>query len=407
MLNSDVLEVATGLVFIYLLLSLITTSLREGLEGLLKDRGKALEAGLGELLGDRDGAAGWLQAFYKQPLINALFRGDYLPPSVEGKARKQAAQKLPSYIPASSFALAVLDIVTDDGPSAIPMTVERLASAVDRLPDGQLKDALRLAVQTSQNDINKVQSFLEDWFNAAMDRVSGLYKRNTQAIVFVFSLMACIGLNVNTVTITTALSQNLSLRSALTAQADAAAANPDFVNAMSNSAEASNALGAQVGEIEQLQGLPIGWGDTACAQLGQLTPGACFWRAADPKAPPAKPASLVGIVLGVIEMIAGWAMTAFAITLGAPFWFDVLNKIMVVRSTVKPDEKSGEEASKDPTGSDAPPTPTLAVQAAGPAGAAQAAARARPRRPPPPPTNPDDQDEVMAIDPYDRPRENT
>ena len=406
MLNSDVLEVATGLVFIYLLLSLITTSLREGLEGLLKDRGKALEAGLGELLGDRDGAAGWLQAFYKQPLINALFRGDYLPPSVEGKARKQAAQKLPSYIPASSFALAVLDIVTDDGPSAIPMTVERLASAVDRLPDGQLKDALRLAVQTSQNDINKVQSFLEDWFNAAMDRVSGLYKRNTQAIVFVFSLMACIGLNVNTVTITTALSQNLSLRSALTAQADAAAANPDFVNAMSNSAEASNALGAQVGEIQQLQGLPIGWGDTACAQLGQLTPGACFWRAAaDAKALAASPASLVGIVLGVVEMIAGWAMTAFAITLGAPFWFDVLNKIMVVRSTVKPAEKSGDEASKDPTGTDAPPTPTLTVQAAGPAGAAQVAAA--PTAAAPPPTNPDDQDEVMAIDPYDRPRENT
>ena len=407
MLNSDVLEVATGLVFIYLLLSLITTSLREGLEGFLKDRGKALETGLGELLGDRDGAAGWLQAFYKQPLINALFRGDYQPPKGgDEAARKQSVKRLPSYIPASSFALAVLDIVTDDGPSAIPMTVERLASAVDRLPDGQLKDALRLAVQTSQNDINKVQAFLEDWFNAAMDRVSGLYKRNTQAIVFVFSLVACIGLNVNTVTITTALSQNLSLRSALTAQADAAAANPDFVNAMSNSAEASNALGAQVGEIQQLQGLPIGWGDTACAQLAQLTPNACFWRPLDPKAPAPKPVGTAGIVMGVIEMIAGWAMTAFAITLGAPFWFDVLNKIMVVRSTVKPDEKSGEEGSKDPTASDAPPTPALTVQAAGPAGPPQAAALA-PAAAAPPPTNPDDQDEVMAIDPYDRPRENT
>jgi hypothetical protein len=406
LLNSDVLEVATGLVFIYLLLSLITTSLREGLEGFLKDRGKALETGLGELLGDRDGAAGWLQAFYNQPLINALFRGVYQPPNGEAKARKQAAQKLPSYIPASSFALAVLDIVTDDGPSAIPLTIERLASAVDRLPDGQLKDALRLAVQTSQNDINKVQAFLEDWFNAAMDRVSGLYKRNTQAIVFAFSLVACIGLNVNTVTITTALSQNLSLRSAITAQADAAATNPDFVNAMSN----STALDAQIGEIQQYQGLPIGWGDTACAQLAQLTPNACFWRTPDAKAPPAKPASLVGTVLGVLEIIAGWAMTAFAITLGAPFWFDVLNKIMVVRSTVKPDEKSGEEASKDPTAGAATPTPTLTVQAAGPGDAAQAAAPppvVAAAAAPPPPTNPDDQDEVMAIDPYGRPRENT
>ena len=40
-------------------------------------------------------------------------------------------------------------------------------------------------------------------------------------------------------------------------------------------------------------------------------------------------------------------MTAFAATLGAPFWFDVLNKVMVIRSTVKPHEKSPEEASED------------------------------------------------------------
>ena len=43
----------------------------------------------------------------------------------------------------------------------------------------------------------------------------------------------------------------------------------------------------------------------------------------------------------------GWLITALAVSLGAPFWFDVLNKIIVIRSTVKPAEKSGPEASKD------------------------------------------------------------
>jgi len=33
-------------------------------------------------------------------------------------------------------------------------------------------------------------------------------------------------------------------------------------------------------------------------------------------------------------------MTAIAISLGAPFWFDLLNKFIVVRSTVKPKEKA-------------------------------------------------------------------
>ena len=45
--------------------------------------------------------------------------------------------------------------------------------------------------------------------------------------------------------------------------------------------------------------------------------------------------------------IFGWFFTAAALSLGAPFWFDLLNKFMVVRSTVKPKEKSQDEASKD------------------------------------------------------------
>ena len=45
--------------------------------------------------------------------------------------------------------------------------------------------------------------------------------------------------------------------------------------------------------------------------------------------------------------IIGWLITAFAACLGAPFWFDALNKLMVVRSTVKPQEKSRDERSKD------------------------------------------------------------
>jgi hypothetical protein len=43
----------------------------------------------------------------------------------------------------------------------------------------------------------------------------------------------------------------------------------------------------------------------------------------------------------------GWLISALAISLGAPFWFDTLNRIMVIRSTIKPHEKSREQESKD------------------------------------------------------------
>jgi len=50
---------------------------------------------------------------------------------------------------------------------------------------------------------------------------------------------------------------------------------------------------------------------------------------------------------GWLLRIIGWLVTALALSLGAPFWFDMLNKFIVVRSTVKPKEKSPEEKSKD------------------------------------------------------------
>ena len=51
--------------------------------------------------------------------------------------------------------------------------------------------------------------------------------------------------------------------------------------------------------------------------------------------------------LGVLQLIVGYLLTALAVTLGSPFWFDVLNRLMVIRSTVKPKEKSQEEGSED------------------------------------------------------------
>ena len=60
---------------------------------------------------------------------------------------------------------------------------------------------------------------------------------------------------------------------------------------------------------------------------------------------PAKGPYITPSSIGV--MLIGWLITAFAATLGAPFWFDTLNKIMVIRSTVKPTEKSLPEGSED------------------------------------------------------------
>jgi hypothetical protein len=90
-------------------------------------------------------------------------------------------------------------------------------------------------------------------------------------------------------------------------------------------------------EIEKL-GLPIGWGCRDSRALPE-----CVRFSLDPR----EWALFKGHGWEWLLKFFGWVLTAAAVSLGAPFWFDLLNKFMVVRSTVKPHEKSPEEKSED------------------------------------------------------------
>jgi hypothetical protein len=38
----------------------------------------------------------------------------------------------------------------------------------------------------------------------------------------------------------------------------------------------------------------------------------------------------------LLQAIFGWLMTGVAVAMGAPFWFDILGKLINVRNTGKP-----------------------------------------------------------------------
>ena len=110
MFGSSILEVAIGMVFVYLLMSLICSAANEIIESVLKNRATDLERGLREMF-NQEGGGRLARAFYNHPMINGLFQGKY----------KRAADKaisfvdylkptnLPTYIPARNFSYAVLD----------------------------------------------------------------------------------------------------------------------------------------------------------------------------------------------------------------------------------------------------------------------------------------------------------
>ena len=324
MFGSAILEAAIGLVLVYLLLSLIASALQESAEAWLKIRASNLETGLRELLYDPDGSK-LTKQIYEHPLIFGLFRGNY----ESGKERSNCTTTLPGYIPPANFAVALLDIVVrgpvpakeGDAPASAPatntLTFESLRAAVvhGSLLEAPVQRVLLLALDSAQGDLAKVKANVEAWFNSGMERVAGWYKRRMQFVLLMVGLVLAVGVNVDSLKVASDLYKNDSLRAGAVAQA-AVVANSGKVPDLS-AREAMTALGNL--------NLPIGWPDD-----------------------PAKVYSLKSIVTDVIPRhLAGWLITAVAVSFGAPFWFDLLSKLSAVRSTVKPQEKGSKEASAD------------------------------------------------------------
>lgn len=302
MFNSSIIDVAIGLVFVFLLLSLICSAANEIIESFLKQRASNLERGVKELIGQDN--SGFIEKLYNHGMINALYRGKYKSAPWWKFWRKA---DLPSYIPARNFALALLD----------------LRHTTANLPEN-IKSALAACQANAGNDPAKLQRNIEDWFNSSMDRVSGWYKRYSQRIVLVMALIAAVLVNADCIQLAKRLSTNAILRQSIGALADSATTKADAP------ISPVDRVKADLKTLDDI-GLPLGW---------THAPG---------QAP-------VKLGAAVSEHWLGWLLTALAVSLGAPFWFDVLNKIIVIRSTVKPAEKSGPEGSKD---SSPPPQPIV------------------------------------------------
>jgi hypothetical protein len=290
MFGSQILDVGIGLITLFLLLSLVCSSIKEGLETFLKYRSKDLEQGIKEIFNDPS----MLPKFYDNPLISGLFKGHY--------ADAKKLGNLPSYIPSQTFALAVLDMLKTEP------------------EDSYLRKTLTPLVHAAEDDSQRAQKNVEDWYNAAMDRVSGWYKRRTQIIIAALGFAIAGVFNIDAFAIARYLNATPGMRSAFVEQAkkSTSSAKPPTIEDLSPLVHATD--------------IPLGW--KIQAEKAELK--VADWRAVPQLNDP----------WGWFMKIAGMILTGLCVSLGAPFWFDVLNKFMVIRSTVKPEEKSREEPSK-------------------------------------------------------------
>lgn len=196
-------------------------------------------------------------------------------------------------------------------------------------------------IAEGETSLAKARKNVEKWFDDSMDRLSGAFKRYSQRVALIIGLILATALNVDSIDLTLYLWREPSIRQALAAKAVSFELSQQELQ--SNPEEALQNFRNQFVGLS----LPVGWGftrtpsaalsDTTCQlfpRLGQSfgvpLPGTniCI-------VPPQSnnQANLAIKVLGII-------LTALAARQGAPFWFDILKRVVNLRSTgANPAEK--------------------------------------------------------------------
>lgn len=283
--TNAVIDVGLGLVLMYLMLSLACTMINEFVASLMQLRASLLSSSLVQLIDDKQVYA----TFQNHGLI---------------ETQRNAAGGKPSYLSSYAVATALIDSLDPNKPVAL---VSDVTEAAQKLPESNIRDTILLAATTAGNDLEKVRLEVAAWYDNAMDRVNGVYRRNLRWLSLGAGLALAVILNADTVSVAQALWRDGALRSEIVSMSDRL--NPidqsNFSQGMSNLSSVESGL----------RPFPLGWSEATSAWL---------------KSP-----------LGVVAKILGLLITALSVSLGAPFWFDLLSKFMNVRSAgTKPDRAS-------------------------------------------------------------------
>ncbi|MCA1815295.1 MAG: hypothetical protein LC746_02595, partial [Acidobacteria bacterium] len=231
MFGSTVIDVAIGMIFVYLLLSLLCSAIKEYIEAKwLQYRSQNLWQGIQLLLN------GEIREGLKKPDTRAAMPGVSSPPAAAPaekldiasllynhglvRALYQDAERLPSYIPSRTFALALWNLASDATGGTDTRDLAQIKQAInDYIPNAALRQSLVTMIDAADNDFDRAVKNVEDWYDAAMDRVSGWYKRHTQFVLLAIGCATALFINADSVNIARALIQDKALREVLVADA--------------------------------------------------------------------------------------------------------------------------------------------------------------------------------------------
>jgi len=379
MTNNTALDVAIGLILMYLMLSLLCTVVNEFIATQLNLRAKTLAAALEEILDNKTVRA----AFYDHGLISGtktalqkastMLHRSTVPfvsnpvtaatpeatpatrtgPATDRPAAPPAGEALaaavvmpaeanavapadaraatmqpgehPSYISAEVFVQALIGglVGTRVAPGQPIPTFAEIQSTIEKLPASNIKSALVSSLVVAQGDLDAFRKSVATWFDDSMERLSGAYKRYMKWISIAIGLAVAVAFNADTFGVASALWKDQALRDRVVTEATNVIQKSGTTNGVckvetpaTKPADQNTATTVNLDQMQKsvtatedcLRPFPIGWTSASKASWTSWSPLAWPWLA-----------------------IMGWFVTALALSLGAPFWFDLLSKFVNIR----------------------------------------------------------------------------
>ena len=311
----NVLSLAIGMITVYLVLALSVTAFNEAIAATLSSRGKWLQRGVASLFSadarDR-GDMAMAQRVYDSPYIAYLQRG---------------SRFLPSYLPAWNLLQGMLEAAAKTGNRALA-TLDDLRAAAKDLPEGSpIRVGLENLLAAGDTTIEDFQKRYEAWFATFEAQVMAWYRQKTQLVIGGLSVVVALAMNVDTLQLVNQLATDPKVREALAEQGTQLSRQPDLAAAAASLPAASQpGLAGAVDTVQQrsaslnASGLKLGWTERAWHDTWQSP-------------------------LSALEKLVGLLLSAFAVSMGAPFWFDLLKNLVAIRSVGK--SLSEQDAARD------------------------------------------------------------
>ena len=282
----QIIEVAIGLVAAFFIVSLVASAAVEVGSTIFRKRSKDLRIVLDTMLSRGSTNAVDLHDTSVWKTLESASRR-------KRGVRKEKDKRTPSYMSARAFGDAVIEGLVKLKQQGTTMT-----AAVASLPAGPLKERITTLQAELGDDLVAIKAGLEGWFDDTMDRLEGAYKRWSQWFLLLFGLVFAAILNVSAIRVVDSLWNDATLRTAI---ADSATKITDEACPVDKpDCKPEEKIDKAINDLDTLK-LPVGWSE------GWSTESGAGW-------------TLLGIV-----------PTGLAVMMGAPFWFDLLARLIGAR----------------------------------------------------------------------------